>query len=287
MTKNIIKALRPQFWILSIIPGVAGVCLSCGIMALQEVLLIIIILGPGISATAELVNDYVDQKYDASQVVKKLGGVPFSGGSGVVFQGGLKKKEVLPLTILFSSLSILCASLLNNYVLILVLVGLFIAIGYSLQPVRLKSRGIFGVLAMAIGRGILSFHIGWLSFSLPNVTSIVIGVFLSLLFFGSATLPYLADYKEDKKSKIYTFPVQVGFENASRIAAYSIILAFIFLLTAKTYFPITLNFFILPLIVISFVFLREIMKLKYDNSNITKLQIIGMIIVCLSPFIFF
>ena len=286
MTKNVIKALRPHFWALSIIPGVAGVSLSCGMMPLQEVLLIIVILGPGISATAELVNDYADQEYDAHQVVKKLGGVPLSGGSGVVFQGGLKKREVLPFIILFSLLSILCAVLLNNYVLILVLVGLFMAIGYSLQPVRLKSKGILGVLAMAIGRGVLSFHIGWLSFSLPNATSIVIGTFLSLLFFGSATLPYLADYREDKKSNIYTFPVQVGFEYASRIAAYSIILAFIFLLVAKTYFPITLNFFILPLVVISFALYWLMMNLKHDNTNISKLQVLGMIIVCLSPFIF-
>lgn len=281
-----IKILRPQFWILSIIPGIVGVYLSAGRFPIVTIIIVAIILAVG-SSLAEFVNSYVDRKIDIYQKTKSIKGIVFSGGSGLprnyIFDGKLFIKIFILLIFIIITLS----RTINANVMIISIAGIFLAIGYSKEPMNFKSRGLLGNLDMAIGRGFISFHVGWLTFSSITSTSIFIGVFLTLLVIGTSLLPHLADYIEDKKANIKTFPVLVGFENATILGSSMIIFSFIFLLILKNYSFVNLNYLFIPLIVIGIILSIMMLFIKPATvALITRLQILGMLLFIIAPFIF-
>jgi 4-hydroxybenzoate polyprenyltransferase len=289
---KVLKSLRPHFWLFSIIPGTAGILLSANSVPLKEFLLVSLALG-SISGIAELVNNYVDQELDVFQKVKKLGRIPISGGSGVSSYGWLKKREVIYYSVALALISIVSAILVNKYVLSLVLIGLFMAFGYSVKPLRFKTRGVLGILAMAIGRGFISFHIGWIAIALPNLISMTIGVFLSLVFFGTAYVGQLSDYAEDKEWSIYTFPVQVGVERANKIAVCFILSSLVFLpssyLLLNRFVPVsfTINPLLFAFVALSLTLCWLIVRFKVnDFASLSRLQVLALVIFFVAPFIF-
>jgi len=250
-----------------------------------ETTIVVIILASG-AGLAELLNDYIDRHSDLYQQVKKLGPVPISGGSGVAYLGGLKKKEVMISAAALICVTLGAAVLLNRYVIGLVVLGLILALGYSLEPLKLKSRGVWGLLALALGRGFVSFHIGWAAISVPNIKSAVAAIFLSLLCFGTATCSYLADFPEDKKLGIRTFPVQVGFRNARLIAAGSMIGSLVVVTCAQLRLPIKVNLLFLPLAVIVISLALLVARTGVDDiGTVSKLHVLGMLAFALAPLV--
>ncbi len=282
---KLLKLLRPQFWPISLVPGLVGIFLSRGMLVFRESILVSIILIAG-SGLAEVTNEYIDRDLKKCQTVKKFWIIPLSGGSGVVISTGLTKRETLCTSGVLVTLSLVGASLINVYVLSLTLIGLVMAIGYSLKPLRLKSRGGLGLLDMALGRGFVSFHIGWLAFSFPTMTSIAISVFLSLLMFGTVCLAQLADYIEDKELDINTFPVQVGFEKAVWITVSAIIMPFLLITISNVTSLVSVNILMIVLALTAMILVYLIATVKTRRRNISRLQMIGIILFCLAPFVF-
>ena len=284
--KRIITSLRPHFWVLSIIPALTGACLASHLIDWKQFLLIAILIGPCLSGIAEIVNDYSDRELDKLQKVKRIFGLPLAGGSGVLGLGGITLEETLAASIILVIVSLAIALSINQSVVILWFIGLAIALGYSLEPIRLKTKGFWGVIAVAGFRGLLSFHIGWLAFASINPASLIIGTFLTFLYFTGFTTSHISDYHEDKKLGINTFPVQAGFRNACLASAGSIVGAFILLSAANRANLVQVNAISVLVLILSGLLFAKLLTLDENGSNLPRLEIQAIILLCVAPLIF-
>jgi 4-hydroxybenzoate polyprenyltransferase len=275
--RELLTSLRPQFWVFSVVPGVSGVWLAMGSFPLRQTVLVVVLLASG-AALAEVVNDHVDRHSDLAQRVKKLGPVAISGGSGVAHTGGVTTSAVVVCGCVLACIVVVLSVVLGRRVTGLSMIGLVLALGYSLRPLRLKFRGVWGLSAMAVGRGLVSFHIGWTAFSAVTATSLAVGMFLSLLCFGTALVSYLADFPEDNQLGILTFPVQVGFQRAAQIGAGAALASLLVLTSARISLGLPMNFLTLPfaLMVLALAWLTARAHAS-DIRSVSRLQVFGML----------
>ncbi|TYQ16917.1 UNVERIFIED_CONTAM: 1,4-dihydroxy-2-naphthoate octaprenyltransferase [Acetivibrio alkalicellulosi] len=108
-------------------------------------------------------NDYAD--YDTDKLNKAF--TIFSGGSRVLVEGALTKKNLLYGSILMSSLCIFIGIIFwvilsNPLILFLILIGLFLLYAYSFKPFIVSYRG-FGEVLQMLGVGIILPLIGFSS----------------------------------------------------------------------------------------------------------------------------
>lgn len=169
-----------------------------------------------------LSNEYFDYKTDSQN--KYFG--PFTGGSRVLVEKELTFKEIEKGTFLSLSLSLLVAgillwaipnSLLSTMLLMLVL--LIIALGYTVPPLKFSYRGL-GELDVGITHsfGVIIcgfvFQGGSVTESFPWLLSIPL--FLALI--PSIILAGMPDYEADRLASKNTIPVAFGKKRAAKLA---------------------------------------------------------------------
>lgn len=182
--------------------------------------MITLILGPGICAFAEVFNDCKDIRYDSKGTQKYFIGIPISGGSGVLLNGGqeafLLAKYLIGVSI---GIGILACCFLPFRITPLIITGYILSWMYSGQTFQLKHKGFFGILIQGIGYGPIAFYIGY---GLSKPLTIDIGFLLAILI-GSWTALVgitadLLDYKQDAEQGVKTFVVNLG-EQATKLLA--------------------------------------------------------------------
>jgi len=174
-----------------------------------------------------LLNDWTDRKEDLKQGKKKKSR-EFSRGQIT--------------TILTSLLIIGVGSILYVHqsivTIILVASQFIVATIYSLGPVRLKERGIWGILVAAIFQRVPVFIIFAILVSINTIVSMYICIWLSLLGFIFIFEHQIEDWHEDQKYSVTTYLVTIGIKVGSQILRW-IYLAFLL----SSIIPV-LNYFI-------------------------------------------
>jgi len=125
----------------------------------------------------------------------------------------------------------LAFSILTGRYLTVVLWSVFTLLGiaYSMPPLKLKARHIFGNLCFA-GFAALTFMIGSVAFGMTiDRTYISLVFLLGILAFTLVTMKDFHDYEGDKAKGDITFPVKVGKVRAAAICA-AIMMVFLVLL---------------------------------------------------------
>lgn len=212
-TSDIVFLLRPWFWLPGIASGIAGsLWAESGSASITDLVVTMIVLGPGICAFAEIFNDLSDVDFDKEGTQKRFLGVPMSGGSGVLVEG---KHEAFLLGKVLRNISLIigvCACvLLPPRVAPFILGGYLLAWAYSGSPLRGKHRGIFGICLQGLGYGPVAFYIGY-SVSQPFtldeglLISVLIGMWTALVGLTADIL----DYEQDAGLGIKTYVVSVG-----------------------------------------------------------------------------
>ena len=211
--RDVIFVLRPWFWL----PGIASALAGClwageGYLSMATFMTIAIILGPGICAFAEIVNDLSDVSLDRQGTQKSFFGLPMSGGSGVLTAGHrgtlILARFLMGLTLAVGAIG--CV-LLPARITPLVLGGYFLAWAYSVPPIRGKTRGLLGVLLQGCGYGPVAFYIGYSTIAAPVLDaglpiSLLIGIWTALVGITADLL----DHEDDLKHGIQTLVVRLG-----------------------------------------------------------------------------
>lgn len=158
------------------------------------------------------------------------------------------KSGYMTITILLI-LSFFTASLVSYKIVILNIVGMFLAIFYSFG-IRLKEKPPFDIIANALAAGIL-----------PYVTALIanngaINLFTSSFFFAIIVPPYvnslIGDVKYDKKSGVNTSATKFGIRKMIKVSLVfrllSVILLFSILISMKRlwYLPFLINILSIP-----------------------------------------
>jgi len=165
--------------------------------------------GPLVCATSQAVNDWFDRHVDAINEPHRP--IP---------SGRLPGRSALWIAIGWTLLSFLVALTLGPWVAVAAVVGLALAWAYSAPPFRLKRNGWWGNAAV----GLCYEGLPWftaaaaLSGGLPARETLVLALLYSVGAHGIMTLNDFKAMAGDRRMGIRSLPVQLGAQNAARVA---------------------------------------------------------------------
>lgn len=169
----------------------------------------ILLAGPLVCGTSQVVNDWFDRHVDAiNEPQRPIPSGRVAGRNGLYF------------AIVWTLVSLLVASLLGPWVTIAAIVGLLLAWAYSAPPLRLKKNGWFGNAAV----GLCYEGLPWFTAAavmvgtLPNAGIITAALLYSLGAHGIMTLNDFKAIEGDRVMNIRSLPVQLGAVPAARLA---------------------------------------------------------------------
>ncbi|MGB9595120.1 MAG: 1,4-dihydroxy-2-naphthoate octaprenyltransferase [Candidatus Poribacteria bacterium] len=214
-----IKESRAPFFTGSIIPVLLGSVLAwydtSSFLWLDFWLTLIgIVL---IHAGTNMANDYFDHISGCDEVNQNP--TPFSGGSRMIQNGLIAPKKVLYASLISLSIGSGIGLYLNyisgrNIILILGIIGLFLAFFYTANPFKIAYKT-FGELAVGIGFGPLivmgSYYVQAQNLSIREfLVSLPIGILIALILY----INEFPDYESDKKVGKNTLVVILGKKRA-------------------------------------------------------------------------
>lgn len=175
----------------------------------------VMLSGPLVCAMSQAINDWHDRFVDAINEPDRP--IP---------SGRIPGKWGLYIAIIWSLLSLLVASILGFWVVAATVVGLVLAWAYSAPPFRFKQNGWIGNSVVAISYEGLAWFTGAAVMigAIPDQRIILLAVLYSIGAHGIMTLNDFKSIKGDREMGIRTIPVQLGADNAARVASLVMVL---------------------------------------------------------------
>lgn len=206
-----VELLKPITWFAPMWAFACGV-VSSGLPAEDRwsvVLLGVILAGPLVCGTSQAVNDWFDRDVDAINEPDRP--IP---------SGRLPGRRGLHIAIGWTVLSLFVAALLGAWGLGAAVVGLMLAWAYSAPPFRLKNNGWWGNTACAACYEGLPWVTGAaiMAAARPDWRVLVIAALYSAGAHGIMTLNDFKSVEGDRRTGVFSLPVQLGVAAASRVA---------------------------------------------------------------------
>ncbi|MEL7311034.1 MAG: chlorophyll synthase ChlG [Pseudomonadota bacterium] len=208
---SIIELLKPVTWFPPMWAFACGVVASGVAIEARLPFLLggVLLAGPFLCGTSQVVNDWFDRHVDALNEPHR----PIPSGRVSVRAGWI-------LAIGWSVLSMVLAGMLGLWVFLASLLGLALAWSYSAPPFRLKRNGWYGNAAV----GLCYEGLPWFTAAavmvggLPNTSTILVALLYSAGAHGIMTLNDFKALDGDHAMGIRSLPVQLGPRNAARFA---------------------------------------------------------------------
>lgn len=181
------------------------------------VLVGILLAGPLVCATSQVVNDWFDREVDAINEPNRP--IP---------SGRVPGRWGLYLAVTWTLLSLAVATSLGPWGLGAAALGLLLAWAYSAPPVRLKRNGWFGNTACAFSYEGLAWVTGaavMVGGAMPDPRSLALAAIYSLGAHGIMTLNDFKSIAGDRTMGIASLPVQLGAARAAWVACLVMALA--------------------------------------------------------------
>ncbi|MHA2365682.1 MAG: UbiA family prenyltransferase, partial [Candidatus Hodarchaeales archaeon] len=242
------RAVRAPFLIAAIIPILLGAALAFSIEGLFnfEWFFITMISGICIQGGANMINDYFDHTSRNDENNKNA--TPFNGGSRLIQSKLMSSTKVgIAAIILFTIGSIgalYLESVVGGYVILsLLILGIFLGIFYTGDPLRIGYKG-FGEVAIFIGFGPIFVLVSWYiqtgsaEFLAPLYWSIPIG----FLIFNILFINEFQDFEADQAVGKNTLVVLLGKKRSVTIYKTTTALTYIWIIAGAIIF---LQFFAL------------------------------------------
>ncbi|HEY6893529.1 MAG TPA: chlorophyll synthase ChlG [Rhodanobacteraceae bacterium] len=208
----VLELLKPITWFPPMWAFGCGVVASGAPAGPQWALIVlgVVLAGPAICATSQVVNDWYDRDVDAINEPQRP--IP---------SGRIPGRWGFYLGLLWTALSLLLASRLGPWAFAAAVLGLVLAWAYSAPPVRLKRNGWFGNTACAFSYEGLAWVTGsavMINGAMPDPRSFALAVLYSVGAHGIMTLNDFKSIAGDRAMGIASLPVQLGVDGAARTA---------------------------------------------------------------------
>ncbi len=210
--KAMLEVLHPITWFPPMWAFTCGV-VSSGVDVLEHWGLLIagiILTGPLVCATSQVVNDWYDRDVDA-----------INEPSRPIPSGRLPGRWGYRMALTGTTLSLLLGAALGFWVLAATVVGLVFAWIYSAPPLRLKNNGWLGNAAVGFSYESLAWITGaavMLGGAMPDPRILVLALLYGLGAHGIMTLNDFKAIEGDRQLGVRSLPVQLGVQNAARVA---------------------------------------------------------------------
>ncbi|MCF1182889.1 chlorophyll synthase ChlG [Marichromatium gracile] len=208
----VLEVLHPITWFPPMWAFACGV-VSSGAPILDQLLVVfagILLAGPLMCGTSQVVNDWYDRHVDAINEPDRpipSGRIPGNWG--------------FYLSLIWTGASLLLAYALGPWVFGASLVGMALAWAYSAPPFRLKGNGWWGNLAVGISYEGLAWVTGaavMIGGAMPDWQILVLALLYSIGAHGIMTLNDFKAIEGDIKMNVRTLPVQLGVDRAAQLA---------------------------------------------------------------------
>ncbi|MCG6204832.1 chlorophyll synthase ChlG [Rhodopseudomonas sp. HC1] len=207
----VLEVLHPITWFPPMWAFACGV-VSSGVPISSrwiEVIAGIVLCGPLLVATSQVVNDWFDRDVDAINEPNRP--IP---------SGRIPGRWGLYLSFMWTAASLLLASQLGVWVFGAAVLGLVLAWIYSMPPFRLKQNGWLGNGACAITYEGFAWFTGAAVMlgGLPPWPIVILALLYSAGAHGIMTLNDFKSIEGDIKTGVGSLPVKLGVDNAARTA---------------------------------------------------------------------
>lgn len=274
----IIELLKPITWFPPMWAFACGVASAGGIVPhrLGFLFIGILLTGPLVCACSQIVNDWFDRHVDAINEPHR----PIPSGR-IPGQWGFY------LAIIWTVLSLMVGTLLGTWGFAATCVGLVLAWLYSAPPIRLKQNGWWGNGAVGLcyeglpwitGAALMSTNLS------PDMRSVELALLYSLGAHGIMTLNDFKAVEGDTRMGVRSLPVQLGVENAARMACIVMALPQILVITLLASWDHPYSAAIISLLLlVQLICMRRWLKQPrqlapwYNGTGVT-LYVLGMLI---------
>ncbi len=208
----ILEVLHPITWFPPMWAFACGV-VSSGASIVDNWLLLlagVILAGPLLCATSQVVNDWYDREVDAINEPNR----PIPSGR-IPGDWGFK------LSIIWTLMSLALALVLGPWVFGATVVGLILAWAYSAPPLRFKQNGWLGNAAVGFSYESLAWITGaavMIGGAMPDWRVLALALLYGLGAHGIMTLNDYKAIEGDKQMGVRSLPVQLGVRGAAWVA---------------------------------------------------------------------
>lgn len=208
-----IKFLKPITWIPVIWSFVCG-CVASGKFGWSNLgdlvfWLGVLLTGPLVSGTCQMLNDYFDREIDAINEPTR----PLPAGD-------ISLRNATILISVWSVLSVVVAYLIHPLVAALTILGIINAHLYSAEPIKLKKRMWAGNIIVAFSYLVSPWLAGEIAYRGEiSVPSAIISVLYAFASTGTMTINDFKSIEGDTRIGVRTLPVVFGERKAALIAA--------------------------------------------------------------------
>ncbi len=208
----IFEVLHPITWFPPMWAFGCGV-VSSGAPVLDQLLVVIagiVLAGPLMCGTSQVVNDWYDRHVDAINEPNRP--IP---------SGRIPGRWGFYLSLIWTTVSLLLAYALGPWVLGAALLGMALAWAYSAPPLRLKGNGWWGNLAVGISYEGLAWVTGaavMVGGAMPDWRILLLALLYSIGAHGIMTLNDFKAIEGDIQMNVRSLPVQLGVDGAARLA---------------------------------------------------------------------
>lgn len=251
-----LKALRPKFFTATLVPILLGSVIAWhGSGEFNWMYFLLTLLGGiFIHAGLNLANDYFDHTSGLDEINPHP--TPFSGGSRVIQEGLLSPSRILWGSVICFSTGaaiglFLDLALPGHTLLVIGLVGIFLALFYSADPIRIGYTGL-GEVSCGLGFGPImvlgSYYVqtGKLDWQ-PLWASLPVGVLIALVLY----INEFPDYEADKQAGKRTLVVILGKKKAVRLYLAFLLLNYLIIVMGVMGrifpLPVLISLFTIPL----------------------------------------
>jgi chlorophyll synthase len=207
----VLELLKPITWFPPMWAFACGVVSSGVALAPRWPVVVagIVLCGPLLVATSQVINDWFDRHVDAINEPHRP--IP---------SGRIPGRWGLWLAILWTAMSLALASRLGDWVLGAAAVGLVLAWIYSAPPIRLKQNGWWGNAACAVTYEGFAWFTGAAVMigGLPDWRIVTLALLYSAGAHGIMTLNDFKSIEGDIRTGVRSLPVQLGVDAAARLA---------------------------------------------------------------------
>ncbi len=240
----------------------------------------VLLTGPLVCATSQAVNDWYDRHVDAINEPDRpipSGRIPGSWG--------------LYIGLIWTSLSLIVASLLGPVVLVAAIIGLVLAWVYSAPPLRLKANGWWGNAAC----GACYEGLPWITGAailaggaLPNGQILAVAALYSLGAHGIMTLNDFKSIAGDTEMNLRSLPVQLGAERAAYLACIIMTVSQLGVVACLWYWQLPWHAVVVGLFVlVQLVLMRRLLTdprglAPWYNASGVSLYVLGMLVSALA-----
>ncbi len=278
----VLELLKPITWFAPMWAFMCGVVSSRVSLGLYSVALLVagmLLAGPLICATSQAVNDWFDRHVDAINQPER----PIPSGR-IPGDWGLR------IAILWTSLSLVFASLLGVWVFWAAAIGLLLSWAYSAPPFRLKLSGWWGPGVVGLCYEGLAWFTGAavMCGTLPDWHILALAGLYSAGAHGIMTLNDFKAVDGDRQMGVNSLPVTLGVENAALVACTVMALPQVIVVAALAHWSRPIHAAIIGgLLLIQFTLMARMLRdpKKYApwyNATGTTLYVLGMLAAALA-----